>query len=601
MSPARASGPRDSGDAGYLVGGGALLMLIVAAAVWVPVTVIRPPGYHGGGLFVVAGDLIHGRIHWTLACSLVLAAELVLLAAVVTAVMVAWRRHRRRRSRVDDKARRMAKRADLASLSPQGVAESARRLRPSLAGADRVDPDDAGVLIGYTVAGGMELRQSWEDMAVDVWGPRSGKTTSRAIPAVVACPGPTLVTSTKGDIVDATRDPRATRGRVWVFDPQDIIGGAPQMWWNPLAGLTTITDARRLADHFAAAERPPGATADAFFDPMGAELAANLLLAAAVAGRTVIDAYRWSVSPRDEEPAVILAEHGYPLPSESVRGVLNMPDRTRGSVYATCQKLLICLTEPAVTRWVTPPDRPGVPEFDPVAFVSSTDTIYLLSEGGPGSPAPLVAAITDAVLRAGAERARTRPGRRLDPALLAVLDEAANICRLRQLPSQYSFFGSAGLAIITILQSYAQGVEVWGREGMRKLWSSANVRTYGGGVADPDFLEELSKLIGETDVMVRSTTTSGSGWGDRSVSHQPQRRRILDVADLHALPRGRMVVYSSGNPPVLARTQPWQHGPHAAAIRASLARWDPSGQYDTALDPQPVPAGDPDDLSPEQR
>jgi hypothetical protein len=45
-----------------------------------------------------------------------------------------------------------------------------------------------------------------------------------------------------------------------------------------------------------------------------------------------------------------------------------------------------------------------------------------------------------------------------------------------------------------------------------------------------------------------------------------------------------MVVYSSGNPPVLARTQPWQDGPHAAAIRDSLARWDPGGQYNIALD-----------------
>jgi type IV secretory pathway TraG/TraD family ATPase VirD4 len=569
---------------GYLVGGAALLLLLAATGAWIPVALAGAPGYHGGGPFTAATELIQGRIRWTTACTAVLVAEVMLAAALTGAGGWAWSWYGRRRSRVDDKARRMARRGELDSLSPQGVAAAARRLRPSLAGVDKPHPDETGVLIGHSVAGGMPLRQSWEDLAVDVWGPRSGKTTSRAIPATVACPGPVLVTSTKGDIVDATRDPRAARGRVWLFDPQDIVGGRPQMWWNPLGGVTTITDARRLADHFAAAERPPGTVADAFFDPMGAELAANLLLAAAVSHRSIIDAYRWAVAPRDEEPAAILAERGYPLPGDSVRGVLNMPDKTRGSIYATAQKLLICLTEPAVTRWVTPPSIGGVPEFDPAAFVQSTDTIYLLSEGGPGSPAPLVAGLTDAVLRAGTERARTLPGRRLDPALLCVLDEAANICRLRHLPSQYSFFGSAGLTIITILQSYAQGVEVWGRDGMRKLWSAANIRTYGGGVADPDFLEELSKLIGETDVVVRSTTSGGSGWGDRSVSHQPHRRRILDVADLHALPRGRMVVYSSGNPPVLARTQPWQDGPYAAAIRDSLARWDPGGQYNIALD-----------------
>jgi hypothetical protein len=56
------------------------------------------------------------------------------------------------------------------------------------------------------------------------------------------------------------------------------------------------------------------------------------------------------------------------------------------------------------------------------------------------------------VLRAG--EARARDSRRLDPPLLSVLDEAANIRRLRQLPTLHSFYGSMGLPIITILQSY---------------------------------------------------------------------------------------------------------------------------------------------------
>ncbi|GAB3866619.1 hypothetical protein GCM10029963_79220 [Micromonospora andamanensis] len=404
---------------------------------------------------------------------------------------------------------------------PEGVADSGRRLRPSLADVDRPDPDHFGVLIGTTVAGGMPLRQSWEDMAIDIWGPRTGKTTSRAIPAIVAAPGPTLVTSVKGDIVDATREIRAARGAVWAFDPQHILGTEQNMWWNPLRAVATITDARRLAEHFAAAEREPGVSRDAFFDPSSEELVANLLLAAAVSGRDILAAYRWAVSPRDDEPAMLLREHGFDLPADAVSGVVNMPDKTRGGIYAGAQKMLMCLTEPAVTRWVTPPTRGGVLEFDPAAFVTSTDVLYLLSQGGPGSPAPLVAALTDAVLRAGELQARASAGRRLDPPLLSILDEAANICRLRQLPNLYSYYGSHGLPIITILQSYPQGVDVWGREGMRKLWSAANVRTYGGGVADPDWLEELSKLIGEHDVTTRSTSSSGTGWGQRSVSTPP--------------------------------------------------------------------------------
>lgn len=83
--------------------------------------------------------------------------------------------------------------------------------------------------------------------------------------------------------------------------------------------------------------------------------------------------------------------------------------------------------------------------------------------------------------------------------------------------------------------------------------------------------------------MTRSTSSSGSGFGQRSVSRQTRRQRVLDVAELHALPRGRMVVYSSGAPPVLARTAPWQTGPYAEAVRASIARWDPDRRNDWNL------------------
>lgn len=565
---------------GFLVAG---TIAVVAGTAWIPVMLADPPGYTGGGPLVVAIGLVKGDITWTLACTLWLVGEIALILALLVAGLLIWRRLRRGRTRVDDTARLLATRADVAHLAPAGAAASAKRLRPSM--GDTVNAAATGAMIGDKLPENIPLRSSWEDNTIDVWGPRRGKTTGRAIPVIVDAPGPVLVTSNKGDVVDGTRDLRATVGTVWVFDPQNLTGEKPTWYWNPLRPVTDITSARRLAGHFGSAELAPGAKRDAFFDPTAEELNANFMLAAAVSNRTILDPFAWSTNPLDDTPVRMLRHAGHELAARAVEGVMNYPEKMRGSVYGTAQQHLRPLTDPAVTQWLIP--QPGRPELDAARLSVSFDTLYLLSEGGPGSPAPLVAALTDAVLQAAKDHSRTMPGRRLDPPMLGVLDEAANICRIRDLPAYYSYFGSMGICLITILQTWTQGAEVWGDKGMRRIWDSANVRTYGGGIADPKTLGEIAQLIGDHDVTLMSTTHSNRQQGGRSISHQTQRRKIMEVSDLAALPFGRMILLPSGSPPALLRTCPWQTGPHADAIRASFARWDPHANYDITL-------GDPD-------
>jgi len=586
-------GPRTMFHFGDLAMIGLVLLLIVSSgAVWGALEMAEPPGYTGGNPVDIVGGLILKEIRWTGACTAYLIAEVLFLLLLVVGIRYTNARLRGSHTRLDSAARHLADVRDLAHLGPAGSEESARRLRPSLSNAKSIHGDETGIMIGRTLVGDMAIRQSWEDMAVDIWGPRVGKTTCRAIPAIVAAPGPVVVTSVKGDVVDATREVRAQRGKIWVFDPQGIIGEEPAWWWNPLSGINTITGARRVAAHFASGSKEEGMERDAFFEIMAEELIANMLLAAAVSGRNLLDVYRWATDYSNREPADILKEYRYEMPAATVYGVLDMPDkRPVGGVYSTAQKMLFCLTEPTVTRWITPGAKP-LPAFDPNEFVRGCDTLYLLSMGGAGSPAPLIAACTDAVLLAGERFSIHNAGRRLDPPLLSVLDEAANICRIRELPNLYSHYGSRGMPIITILQSYAQGEEVWGAGGMRKLWSAANVRTYGGGVIDTDFLEQLSQLVGYRDVTVRSTSLQQNY--NESLMLQNRQERILPVSELGAMPRGRMLVLASGAPPALARTCPWQTSPYADLIKASLAKWDPLGSMQQfALDAREPPPQEP--------
>ncbi|MEV0289554.1 TraG/TraD/VirD4 family protein [Kribbella sp. NPDC050820] len=144
------------------------------------------------------------------------------------------------------------------------------------------------------------------------------------------------------------------------------------------------------------------------------------------------------------------------------------------------------------------------------------------------------------------------------------------MCRWKDLPDLYSHYGSRGIVLMTILQSWAQGVDCWGERGMEKLWSAANRRIYGGGVSDAGFLDRLSKLIGDRELLLASTSTSEQG---TSVNRQLQREQILDVADL---PAGRPIVFSSGSRATLIPSIPWMERPYADRIRASLARFDPA-------------------------
>ncbi len=524
--------------------------------------------------FDLAFGLARGSVRWPADATAVLVALAAVLLAAGGAGIAGVLHWRGKRSRVDRAARHMGRGRDLAALRRKSASSEAARLGVAT----------PGLPIARALAGGEVLYQGWEDVAVDIWGPRVGKSTARAIPAILDAPGAVLATSNKRDLVDGTRGPRSATGDVWVFDPQQIVQEPPGWWWNPLSYVGDEVKAAILADVFASASRDPSARTDAYFEPAAQDLLASLLLAAASAGRSLTQVYLWLTDPTEDEPVGILREHDYPLLAAGLQEVVNAPEKQRAGVYGTAKQIAAFMTNRQAMRWVTPGadtarragnpwlSAPGRREFSPEEFVRGSGTLYSLSKEGRGTAGPLVTALTVAVTEAAEDYAKRSPRGRLPVPLVAVLDEAANVCRWRELPNLYSHYGSRGICIMTILQSWSQGVEVWGREGMRKLWSAANVKVYGGGVSEVEFLTELSQLIGDYDL---STRTVSNGKGGRSTSHATRRERILEVADLGALPRGRVVVFASGVPPTLARSLPWMTGPRSAEVIDSIRRYDP--------------------------
>jgi type IV secretory pathway TraG/TraD family ATPase VirD4 len=295
------------------------------------------------------------------------------------------------------------------------------------------------------------------------------------------------------------------------------------------------------------------------------ELLSALLLAANLAGATITQVYRWLADEHDPAPAAALEAGGFDVLAGSLRGLSHSAPETRASVYFTARSGARCLRNPQITAWVTPPPVP-LPRLDPAEFLSRPGTLFLLSKDSGGSAAPLVAALTDRVLRAGERLAEARGGR-LDPPLVVVLDEAASVAPIRDLPKRYSHYGSRGILPITILQSLAQGETVWGEKGMASLWSAATVKLIGAGVDDEEVASRISRLVGEHAVSTVSVSTGRSGSRTTSLTHRP----VLTPAQVRALPKGTALLLATGTPATLLRLSPHYRGPHAAAVDAEAA------------------------------
>lgn len=489
----------------------------------------------------------------------------ILIAVVVGLVVWVWVAVGGLRPKIGDPYRTLATEKDLHPHTPAGARRQAGRLRPSLAHVDpkRLQPADVGLVLGTLLPKGPVLTAGWEDVGVAVMAPRSGKTSSLSIPMVLSAPGLLVVTENKAGIWAATARLRAERtGRkIWVFDPNHIAHIDQDWWWNPLAHITGYPTAVRLASHFTQTLNNDGHNQD-FWAAAAQDLLASLLLAAAVSGQDLHAVYRWLNDSGNPEPERQLRTHGHHQDADALAGRRSGAVETREGIYENARSAAQCMRNPNIMQWVTP--NPELAELDIHQLVTNSEALYLMAKDDKTSAAPLVAALVDAIFTTATEHAEHQPGGRLDPPATVVLDEAANIARIEDLPQLYSHLGSRGIAVWTILQSRAQGQKVWGNTGFDTLWSAAAIKVIGAGIDDADFAEDISRLIGDHDIPVQ-TVSHGR---QRSTSTTTRRERVLPAADVRALQKGTAIVLATGSkaglirpPPLVRRTRPTTHQP----------------------------------------
>ncbi|MFE4632233.1 type IV secretory system conjugative DNA transfer family protein [Streptomyces sp. NPDC056773] len=517
-----------------------------------------------------AGALLHPDRLWptTGSTALVIGRLIVpgvLLATIALVALSLWKK--RPGGGTKKKVVGMAKARDIEPLLAKSLNGKARSLRPSLKEVKNLAPKDTGILLGNIAGSRTEVRMNFEDVAVAIMAPRSGKTTTLAIPMILSAPGPVLLTSNKaaGDAYTCCLDARGTVGRTWSMDPQQIAHAERSMWWNPLADADSLEGAGRLAGHFLTASVDASQQGD-FWSKAASNVLSQLFLAAALDQRPITDVMSWLAFPADRTPLDLLRDHGFTAVASQLKGTVEGPPETRDGIFETSRQYAACLLNADIAKWVTP--QKDADEFKPRDFVTSTDTLFLLSKDGGGGASALIAACADSVMRTATAQAE-RAGGRLDPPMICVLDEAANVCKISDLPDLYSHLGSRGIIPITILQSYRQGQRVWGDAGMDAMWSASTIKVIGSGIDDPDFADKLSRMIGDHDVETTSTSTSDSG---KSTSVSMRQERILPADAIRALPKGSGLLFATGMRPAMLDMRPWYLEPGADELSAASAR-----------------------------
>ena len=430
---------------------------------------------------------------------------------------------------------------------------------------------DAGAVYGTYL--GVAVRARGEDSALTIAPARAGKTTRLAVGRVVDAPGAVVATSTKADLVHLTAFARTTRGTAHVFDPDRLLAWPTPCRWDIVAGCEDVREAMTRARAMVAARPLTSGRNANFFEGASETVLRCLLHAAAIDGQSMREVLAWARDFTDDTPYEILRTH----PDAAPGWVADLRKFCRGgapeTVSSTAMSLgliLKAMADDRVVDLVCPAEGEGL---DVEAFVrKGTDSLYLVSEGGDGvSTAPLVTAFASAVVSCARRLSQTRPGGKLDPPLTFVLDEAANVAPLPDLPVMMSDGGGRGMSTWAFVQSFAQLRARWGRDGADSIWGASSIKLLLGGCTEADDLERISRVVGDRRVQRRSHTSPGGlvARAQGSTSTSFERERILPVEALARIPVGKALLLYRAVPAALVGLPAWWERKDAAVFKAS--------------------------------
>src|SRR5205814_3295879 len=192
--------------------------------------------------------------------------------------------------------------------------------------------------------------------------------------------------------------------------------------------------------------------------------------------------------------------------SDAFEAIALWDEKTRGSVYATAQTVLIAYVDPGVLTSAMTSELRANQLLD-----GGWHTAYLCAPAHEQRRLqPLFATRVQEIVAHAYDRT-TETGKPLDPPLLLVLDECANIAPLRDLATLASTGAGQGIQLVSVFQDMAQIYAVYGRDHAPTIVSNHRAKVILSGISDPQTLDYVARLLGDEEVRQVSATTGVGG------------------------------------------------------------------------------------------
>lgn len=402
-------------------------------------------------------------------------------------------------------------------------------------------------------------RSSGRGAVAHIGPSQSGKTTN-VIQGALHFGGPMILLSVKDDALVETLPARRAIGDVRTFDPTGLTGRG-NAHWSPLRSAATPHGALKAAKRLAATAPRTGASTKADFWNTQAEslVTALMLIAANTEGRTISDVVHWVVTrdmptERDQgELAPLIramqattdpeTKRAVDFARDLLQGIWKGDERTTSSIYATARAMLWAWTDPVIAEACSTTD------VDLEWLISASNTLYLST---PPTDHERVAPVLSGLLADLVDQLFThniRTGRPLDPPLLVVIDEAANL-KLQDLPEWAATLAGLGVQLVTVWQSIAQIEAVYGQHAGAILTNHPTKLFY-PGMSDVRGLETVSSLIGREHLPGRLGSSQV-----RAEQAAPTQVDYAPAATIRQLRPGDALMISTTLPPAVIDVSP---------------------------------------------